>query len=381
MRRYGFRKVGCIFQEVILVKFDSGGITPWFWFYHFVKIRLLAFLKKKAAGGLALRNIFILSVAGVIFTFLSGCSNLTIRSEHTGLIPTEQIPTVIAMTVDEMVLRETSDLDSSTQRTLEPSPTNTMEIPPSITSTPNPEGFRIVTATKQSLATVTPVIGTNLPYADIQFISPGELSKVITPINLHAFLMPGDSGRATIELFGEDGRLMFRKLFVFTSPPGVQTTLRTDIDFEIAAVAETATLVISTEDSYGRMKSAASIKLILLSLGESDINPPGDHLAAIVVREPLEKVLIQGGKLMVSGLIRTDSELPLLVELVTTDGKVIGSRLAGIVQGGTGNHRLFATELAYTVETPTWIRVTISERKNGNSTPVQLTSVEVLLSP
>lgn len=341
----------------------------------------MAFLKKKIAVRFIIRNILILSVGGIISIFLSSCSNFTIRSEQMGLIPTEQLPTVIAMTVDEMVLKETSGLKVFTQRTIEPSSTSTMAIVPSITSTPNPEGFRIVTATKQSLATVTPVIGTDIPYSEIQFISPGELSKVITPIRLHAFLMPGDSGRATIELFGEDGRLMFRKLFVFTSPPGVQTTLRTDIDFEIAAVAETVTLVISTEDSYGRMKSAASITLILLSIGESDINPPGDHLAAIVVREPLEKVLIQGGKLMVSGLIRTDSELPLLVELVTTDGKVIGSRLAGIVPGGTGNHRLFATELAYTVETPTWVRVTVSERKNGNTTPEKLTSVEVLLSP
>ena len=48
---------------------------------------------------------------------------------------------------------------------------------------------------------------------------------------------------------------MYRKLFIFSSPPGVQTNLRTDIEFEIQGVAETANLVISVDDPYGRLRS------------------------------------------------------------------------------------------------------------------------------
>jgi hypothetical protein len=221
----------------------------------------------------------------------------------------------------------------------------------------------------------------DIPYGDIQFLSPGALSKVVSPIHLHAFLLPGDAGRARVELFGEDGRLMYRKLFIFSLPIEVQKNLVADIDFEIKGVAETATLVVSTDDSYGRLKAIASEDIVLLALGDADLSPPGDLLAPIVIQEPEAKVLVQGSKLLVSGLVRTGSDKPLLVELVTTENKVIGSRLAGVAPGPEGQHRLFAGEVSYEVEAPTWVRVTVSEWNKWVSGPAQLASVEVLLSP
>jgi hypothetical protein len=260
-------------------------------------------------------------------------------------------------------------------------PTSPKEVFP--TPTPTPQHVVVIenTPTIQPKKTATEVSSPIIPYAEIQFLTPGELSKVVSPIQLHAFMVPGDSGRATIELFGEDGRLMYRKLFVFSSPSDLQANLRTDIDFEITGVAETATLVIRTDDAYGRLKEVGSLRLILLSIGDYDLNPAGDHLAPIVIQEPTGKVLVRGGKLIVSGLVRTDSDLPLLVELITTEGKVIGSRLAGISSGNEGIHRLFATEISFIVDAPTWVRVSVSERINGSSIPAKLTSVEVLLSP
>lgn len=326
---------------------------------------------------------FFTILSGVLFIFVfSSCSGLSSGSAHTGLIPTERLPTVIAMTVDEMVSQTTKENQNYAYTPTESSLIPTREIPPTFTpTTPLIGGYKLVTATLQPLPTATPVPFSKIPYAEIQFLSPGALSKVTSPIQLHAFLLPGDSGRATIALFGEDGRMMYRKLFVFSSPPRVQADLRADIDFEITGVAETATLVIHTDDAYGRMKAAASSTVILLALGDSDINPAGDQLASIVIREPAPKVLIQGETLMVTGLVRTESDQPLLVELVTSDGKVIGSRLAGIAPGEAGDHRLFATEVSFSVDSPIWVRVTVSERKNGNTIPLQLASVEILLSP
>jgi hypothetical protein len=80
-------------------------------------------------------------------------------------------------------------------------------------------------------------------------------------------------------------------------------------------------------------------------------------------------------------LVRTASDQPLLVELITTDGRVVGSRLAGIAEGPKDAHRLFAAEIPYTVQSPTWVRVTVSERGTRLPGIIQLTSVEVLLSP
>jgi len=305
------------------------------------------------------------------------------------LIPKEQVPTVIAQTAQALVSLASSPTPSSTHLatlrqsrfTLTPTIVDTPTISPTSMPTQTPESAETATITTPPQVTATLLPPFEIPFANIQFITPGALSKVISPIGLHAFLIPGDSGRARVELFGEDGHLMYRKLFVFSSPPGVQTNLRANIDFEIKGVAETARLVISVDDSYGRLKMLASENLILLSLGDPDINPPDDFLATVVIQEPASKVLIQGGTLVVSGLARISSDRPLLVELITTSGKVIGNRLAGVATEPQGGHRVFAATIPYTVSSPTWVRVTVSEWSYELGGPVQLTSEEVLLGP
>lgn len=310
-----------------------------------------------------------------IVWIITGCANLNQSESLPTLIPTEYLPTVIAATARALVTQVLPQTQETQQATEEPTVEATFT-------------KEVLVPNNPELATPTPTIyaaseniKTEIPYAELQFISPGELSRIISPINLHAYLIPGDSGRARIELLGEDGRLMYRKLFVFSNPTTIQINLRTEIDFEIKGVAETATLLIRTEDNYGRVKAITSEDLILLALGESEINPAGDLLAPIIIQEPSSKTLIQGDTLIVSGLVRTSSALPLLVELINTEGKVIGNRLAGITPGFEGKHRPFITELNYQVDSPTWVRITVSEWNKWQTGPAQLTSREVLLSP
>jgi len=67
----------------------------------------------------------------------------------------------------------------------------------------------------------------------------------------------------------------------------------------------------------------ASTDLILLSLGRADVNPSGDLLENIIIQAPREKGLIQGGTIRVSGLARLRTSQPMLIELETTDGKIV----------------------------------------------------------
>jgi hypothetical protein len=116
-------------------------------------------------------------------------------------------------------------------------------------------------------------------------------------------------------------------------------------------------------------------------MGEADINPAGDLLETIVIQQPSPNRLIQGGELIVSGLARPGSEQPLWVELIASDGRVVGSRLAGVSPSQTVSHSLFATEVSYEVSAPTWVRLTVSERGNRLPGEIHLSSVEILLSP
>jgi len=301
------------------------------------------------------KHLFSTTLLVILTGLLCSCAILSSNPISPTLIPTEYLPTVIAATSRAMISNSSSPTQKAT--ILPPEPT---DLPPETTITQtsveeNLEPPPVVISTASEISSL------NIPYSEIQILKPGALSKIISPINLHTYLVPGDSGRARIELLDEDGNLMYRKLFVFSSPPNMQSNLKVSIDFEIKGVAETATLVISVDDIYGRFKTITSEEIILLSLGDSEINPSGDHLTPILIQEPLPKTLIQGGSLTVTGLVRTTSTLPLLVELINTSGKVIGSRLAGISEDFEGAHRLFATEVDYEVSSPTWVRVTVAK--------------------
>ncbi|MBN1669192.1 MAG: hypothetical protein JW862_19010 [Anaerolineales bacterium] len=352
-----------------------------------------------------IRPLSLALLASLVF-FLSACQSSNGLPALPTLIPTEELPTVIAMTAQALIAESATATASATliqtptasltpTRTLpatptaSPSPTiptatptrtPTPSITPSPTVTATPTHTATASQTPSPTPTATPPTPEEIPFANIQIIRPGELSKVTSPIKLHAYLIPGFGGRIRVELFGEDGRLMYRQIFVYNLPAGGRANLYADLAFEISGVAESARLVVSVDDEYGRVRALASTELILLALGEPDLNPPGDLLERLLIYQPTPRVFIQDDRLFVSGLVRTDSDY-LLVELVDISGQVISSRVASVAAGETSLHRLFAAEVPYRVNSPTWIRITVFEPGGGLAGPRHVSSVEVLLGP
>lgn len=326
-------------------------------------------------------------VALLLFSLIwvSGCSfNLSSETLPT-LIPTEQIPTVIAQTAQARISQITPPPTNTPSPSLTPtveqiasiqqSPTSTLILGSAGASrTPDPDASP--SAESQKPANQAFAVG-EIPYGVIQFIRPGPLSRVVSPIDLQVYLRPGADGRARVELYGEDNRLMYRKLFAYSGT--VMVNLFTEIDFEIEGVAEAARLVVSVDDDSGRTLALASEELILLSIGDEDINPPGDLLESILIQQPGVRQLVQGGEVLVTGLARTGNDHPLLVELIDGEGRVVGQRLAGISDGARDMHRLYAAEVLYQVNSPTWVRLTVREMHSRFGTPIQVSSIEVLL--
>jgi hypothetical protein len=336
---------------------------------------------------------------GLIFTliigFLSGC-NLLSDTPYPTAYPTEHLPTVVALTVQAMNSAVPSYIPVGIESTPTPNHIQTMASTPTLTKipdetlTPSPSAalaepsatIRTSTPTRTPTLTRTPSPTPSLPLANIQISRPGPASKVISPIRVNAYLTPGARGVVTIQLLGEDNRLLVRKVMSFAENSGTRVNISTELEFEIAAVAEAGRLVISTDDAHGRTIALASINLLLLSIGSNEINPPGDMLEPIVIREPSRNILIQGGVVQVSGMARFRSNDPILVEIFTADGKYAGpTRLINMPNPPDGNHIPFSVEAPYSVSSPTWVRVTVSEKDFNYSLILHATSVEVLLSP
>lgn len=312
---------------------------------------------------------------GLLLSLLTGCAPRAADNIPT-VIPTEFLPTAIALTL------EASGVD--TQPTMMPvnteTPTTTPEqvtltptaVPPSATPTAKK-------ATSQAEATHTPA--PLIPEARIQIYRYGARSLVTSPIEVYARLTSRTGKVARVELFGEDGRLLAREVKVFNQLPWHVATLAMDLDFEILAAAEAGRLVISVEDIHGRIMDLNSVDLILLSTGTTELNPASALSEAFVIQEPAPNTLIQGGKLLVSGLALPSSDQPLRVALIAEDGRVLGQRLAGVEVGPPEQYRPFYAEVPYSVSEATAVLLVVYEEGGLVSDMVHLASIELMLSP
>lgn len=326
----------------------------------------------------------------VFAALMTGCASSTAPGQSNS-VSTALLPTWIAQTVSagalqtEQYLDQPSPLPSATSEPALASPTraatatlSAMGPSPTPSITPTPTSTPLPT---QPTRTPLPQPTATIPAASVQIRRPGPLSYLVSPINVQARVRPGPDGRIRIELLGEDGRLLVRQILNYGQESGL-VFISQDLEFEIASAAETARLVISTYDTFGRLAWMQSVDVVLLSLGDTDLNPPGSDQEPVIIKEPLPNKLIQGGTLQLEGLSRLSDESPLLIELIAATGKVVGYRQAAIQFDPEGGYMPFNVEIPYTVEASTWVRVTVKQN-SPNRIPglVYATSFEILLSP
>jgi hypothetical protein len=338
---------------------------------------------------------------------VSGCNALSIQSIPTPY-PTEYLPTLIALTVQaRQGQTQTAAVifeQTAPQTPAVPASQSTANLPgqnPVPESTPSPDaglpestptgtspvlptsaGASPTPTVRPPTSTRTPTRTPDLPIAHIQIFKPGPASRVVSPIKVTAYLIPGARGNVRMELLGEDGRMLVRKIVPFGDNITGRVYANAELTFEIEAVAEAGRLIISTEDAKGRTISLASVDLLLLNFGYEDITPAGEQKERIVLREPTKNLLIQGGTIIVSGLVLPLNDNPLMVEVVSEDGRYLAPvKQVAAPRSTDGSYMPFSAEVPYTVTRPTWVRVSISQRDFNIPSLLHLVSVEVLISP
>lgn len=335
-------------------------------------------------------SILLIGMACLASFLLASCANL-MGPEPPTPYPTEYLPTVIALTIQAGDAQRAAQSEAPTEvvtldptdATLSPTPTQEPAPPtshPTETPEPNPVGPTATPFTLPAPATSTPL--PEIPNSLIEIRNLGPLSKISSPLHIYAYLKTGADGRVTIELLGEDGRALYREVRVIGYvPAGASAILSMDLDFEIPATAEMGRLRLSIEDEYHRVVALNSVPLVLLSIGDSDVIPPVDVLAPIVLQKPTKQTLIQGGKVLVEGLARTGGTGALMVRLLGTDGSEVGSRLVAVETPSEGQYGHFAVEVPYEVNRTTPVLLVVTEGAEGINDLIYLTSLEIMLSP
>jgi len=274
--------------------------------------------------------------------------------------PPEFLPTVIALTAESAKISAT---ETAIALTPQLSPSNT----PLPTNTPRPRA----TFTQTTIPGHDP--------AAIQIFAPGPMSKLVSPITLRMNIVVGESGKAQIDLYGEDGRLLTRNVkTVPRSGRGVDQQIK--IPFEIRAAAEVGRITVSTLDKAGRLQSLNSVRVLLLSSGNNELTTPGNPSEPVGVfsPEPDSEQPISGGVLHLRGDVWPFNLNPVIFELIAPDGKSLGLRIVNVQHL---NPQLFETTIPYRVSVPTTARLTIRQDDDRINGLFYVYSQEVLLNP
>jgi hypothetical protein len=271
-----------------------------------------------------------------ILTFLSACSQ-SAESVPTPF-PPDHISTVVALT---------GQAAFTTASALAPTPTQT----PIPTETPIP-----TTPLPTATATFEPGF---TEFAQIRFISPGPMSSLISPIDLQALLVSGESEIVRIDLLGEDGRVLQRGLERVRRNPSGGVYRNFDLSFEIRAVSEKGYIRISSEDDRGRIQALNTMPVLLYSIGTNEITPVGNMMYERVMYEGLKDGdEVHGGVVNLKGRFWPFNNQPVFLELLQPNGKPISSRVLDFEGIDTQS---FETTLPYKVTEPTLVRLSIHQ--------------------
>jgi hypothetical protein len=269
-------------------------------------------------------------------TFLSACSQSA-----------ESVPTPFPPDHISTIVASTGQAAFTTASALAPTPTQT----PIPTETPIP-----TTPLPTATATFEPGF---TEFAQIRFISPGPMSSLISPIDLQALLVSGESEIVRIDLLGEDGRVLQRGLERVRRNPSGGVYRNFDLSFEIRAVSEKGYIRISSEDDRGRIQALNTMPVLLYSIGTNEITPVGNMMYERVMYEGLKDGdEVHGGVVNLKGRFWPFNNQPVFLELLQPNGKPISSRVLDFEGIDTQS---FETTLPYKVTEPTLVRLSIHQ--------------------
>ena len=199
---------------------------------------------------------------------------------------------------------------------------------------------------------------------------------------MEMYAITGDGGKITIELVGEDGRVISRQVVSRGDDEGLRVWMAPEVPFEIEAVAEAARLQVSNQDAFGRLIGLSSVDLVLLSVGRNEMNPPAVDQEPYLIRRPEADETVKGGVLVLEALANPLNNSPLIIEMIDESGTVLSTkRLAVEAPSGPLSHTPFTVEIPYQVSTAIPVRLSI--RQEGSRIPgiVALVSELIVLEP
>lgn len=214
------------------------------------------------------------------------------------------------------------------------------------------------------------------PLAMLRILSPGDGSRLVSPIRPELSILLGVDSTIEVELLNANGELLVKKLLSYPEVDASERILiLPEMDFEIAGNEQTGRLVVKSQDTFGRLIALASCDLILLSTGESSPEVAQLPYESFLLIEPQAGEVIQGGIVQVSGYARPVGTSMIVIEMVDESGGVVSTRVLSLSSDAGGAPVEFSTTLPYLVERETQVRLILRQTRGAIPGPAVASSL------
>lgn len=214
----------------------------------------------------------------------------------------------------------------------------------------------------------------------IALLTPGEGSRIVSPIQVSAEIQPEPGGLVRVELLDSQGQAISRQLLRLDDVNGEPQAFTAELPFEIPADEEDALLTLSILDRLFRPVALRSARVTLLSNGDAQIEPYAGEEPWVTLTQPEPMDIVTGGQLTVAGTVTPRTESPVLLELLDETGRVIGSRQVRVDTPG-GSFDFEATLPYYYIKTFTDARLVIRQAISPFNATAILDSIPIGAAP
>ncbi len=232
-----------------------------------------------------------------------------------------------------------------------------------------------------ALALLTSGAGTAQDAPRITQLTPGDGSRLVSPIQLSAEIQPELGGLVRVELLNSMGQTISRQLLrVEATQNGTPGAFTTELAFEIRGDEEAGLLTLTLLDAFYRPLTLRSAQITLGAWGEAQIEPGLEDEPWVTLTEPQPMDIVTGGQLTVGGTIRPLTESPVILELLDETSRVIGSRQVAVESPGTPLN--FETTLPYYyIKTFTDARLVVRQNLSPYNSTAILDSLPISVAP
>ncbi len=230
------------------------------------------------------------------------------------------------------------------------------------------------------LSFISPIRGSASKNSILTLESPGDGSRVTTPIQLSVQIKSQDQVLIRITLTDRSGTVIARQLLPMDTNAEAFFNFYSKLAFEIPRDTSEALLSIALLDTANRPITLRSSSVILLSEGEDQILSSDPMEEWLTITQPQAGEALSGGLVRVEGTVTPLVEGPVFFELVTDSGGQIGTRQLPV--GSAGEFIDFDINIPYGyINQMRDVRLVVRQRDNNFGQSIILDSMPIFLSP